>query len=371
MFSRRFILSLLGSLFFFLTAGKRSAMANIFFKPKKKMRPRIPPEPFIEGDKALVGVAGGAVNPVRSSPVGKQFAPIGNLPLSEEASNGVKEMIKEAVSLIGGFERLKLKGKTVLVKPNCVSGEKNPATTNPEVVKAVVEILYEQEAKKIYVGDMSALATLSTARNMKRNGIKKAAEEAGAEVIVFEDYDWVEVELPGALYIEKAYVTEWIYNVDIIINLPVIKTHRSASYTITLKNFIGCTHLKQRPYLIDSSHWEELISEFNIAYRPDLNIVDGTVSMIEGGPWEGTSADTNLIIASGDRVAADIIGLGIIKSFGNWKMVTEKDVWEQRQIKRAVELGLGKGKGNIKLILGSGDKNFKELMEKVRKETGL
>src|SRR4030066_360814 len=297
MFSRRFILSLLGSLFFFLTAGKGSAMANIFFKPKKKMRPRILPEPFIEGDKALVGVAGGAVNPVRSSPVGKQFAPIGNLPLSEEASNGVKEMIKEAVSLIGGFERLKLKGKTVLVKPNCVSGEKNPATTNPEVVKAVVEILYEQEAKKIYVGDMSALATLSTARNMKRNGIKKAAEEAGAEVIVFEDYDWVE---------------------------------------------------------------EELISEFNIAYRPDLNIVDGTVSMIEGGPWEGTSADTNLIIASGDRVAADIVGLGIIKSFGNWKMVTEKDVWEQRQIKRAVELGLGKGKGNIKLILGSGDKNFKE-----------
>src|SRR3972149_689050 len=306
MFSRRFILSLLGSLFFFLTAGKRSAMANIFFKPKKKMRPRIPPEPFIEGDKALVGVAGNST---------------------------IKEMIKEAVSLIGGFERLKLKGKTVLVKPNCVSGEKNPATTNPEVVKAVVEILYEQEAKKIYVGDMSALATLSTARNMKRNGIKKAAEEAGAEVIVFEDYDWVEVELPGALYIEKAYVTEWIYNVDIIINLPVIKTHRSASYTITLKNFIGCTHLKQRPYLIDSSHWEELISEFNIAYRPDLNIVDGTVSMIEGGPWEGTSADTNLIIASGDRVAADIVGLGIIKSFGNWKMVTEKEVWEQRQIK--------------------------------------
>src|SRR3989344_3797975 len=344
MFSRRFILSLLGSLFFFLTAGKRSAMANIFFKPKKKMRPRIPPEPFIEGDKALVGVAGNST---------------------------IKEMIKEAVSLIGGFERLKLKGKTVLVKPNCVSGEKNPATTNPEVVKAVVEILYEQEAKKVYVGDMSAMLTLSTIRNMKKNGIKKAAEEAGAEVIVFEDYDWVEVELPGALYIEKAYVTEWIYNVDIIINLPVIKTHRSASYTITLKNFIGCTHLKQRPYLIDSSHWEELISEFNIAYRPDLNIVDGTVSMIEGGPWEGTSADTNLIIASGDRVAADIVGLGIIKSFGNWKMVTEKDVWEQRQIKRAVELGLGKGKGNIKLILGSGDKNFKELMEKVRRETGL
>ena len=93
--------------------------------------------------------------------------------------------------------------------------------------------------------------------------------------------------------------------------------------------------------------------------------------MIEGGPWEGTSADTNLIIASGDRVAADIIGLGIIKSFGKWKMVAEKDVWEQKQIKRAIELGIGRGKDKIKFISGSGDKKFRELMERVRKETGL
>lgn len=87
-----------------------------------------------------------------------------------------------------------------------------------------------------------------------------------------------------------------------------------------------------------------------MAYQPHLNIVDGTKAMIEGGPWEGTTVDTNLIIASGDRVAADIAGLGIIKDFGRWRMVTEKDVWEQRQIKRALELGLGVGKEDIKVV---------------------
>ncbi|MBE7415751.1 MAG: hypothetical protein HS130_11190 [Deltaproteobacteria bacterium] len=40
--------------------------------------------------------------------------------------------------------------------------------------------------------------------------------------------------------------------------------------------------------------------------------------MIEGGPWQGTPAKTNLVIASGDRVAADIAGLGLIRSFGMW-----------------------------------------------------
>ena len=329
---------------FLLTIRKRSAMAQLFFRPKKKSKPRAPENLFTENGKAVVGVSG------NGSPA---------------------EMIRSAVALIGGFEKLKIKGKTVLVKPNVVSGEKSPATTNPEVVVAMVKILYDEGAKKVYVGDMSAMLTLSTSRNMDKNGIKKAALDAGAEVVVFEDHDWVEVELPGARYVKTAYVTEWIFNTDLIVNLPVIKTHRSASYTICLKNFIGCTHLKQRPYLIDSEHWEELIAEFNLAYRPDLNIIDGTVSMIEGGPWEGTPANTNLIIATGDRVAGDIVGLGIIKSFGRWGMVRDKDVWDQRQIKRALELGIGSRKGDIILKTGEGNRQFQELMKSVREHTGL
>jgi uncharacterized protein (DUF362 family) len=51
--------------------------------------------------------------------------------------------------------------------------------------------------------------------------------------------------------------------------------------------------------------WEEVVAEVNLAHRPDLKIVDGTVSMMEGGQWEGTPERTALIIASRDRVAAD------------------------------------------------------------------
>ena len=66
------------------------------------------------------------------------------------------------------------------------------------------------------------------------------------------------------------------------------------------------------------------MAEFNLAYRPDLNIVDATVAMIEGGPWKGTPARNGIIIASGDRVAADAVGLGLIRSFGRWRPVTGK-----------------------------------------------
>jgi len=324
------------------------AMAQFLFK-KKKSAPRSRENAFVRDGLALVGVAGGNG--------------------SEES--GIEKMIREAVSLIGGFQKLNIKRKKILIKPNVVSGQPNPATTNPKVVAAIVKILYDEGAEKVYVGDMSAFATLSTLRNMRRNGIKKAAEDNGAEIIVFEDYGWVEVELPRNTYVKKAYVTEWLYDVDLIVNLPVIKTHRSASYSITLKNFIGCTHLKQRPYLIDPSHWEEVVAEFNAAYAPDINIVDGTTSMVEGGPWEGTPAETNLIIASADRVAADVIGLGVIKSFGLWEAVTGKDVWDQKQIKTALGLGIGRDKEGIRLMEGGGDEKFRELMKSVRKNTGL
>ena len=338
-----------GILIFLLLAAmavvfwKRSLIRQLFSKPQKKSEPRMP-QPYIAGTpKSRVGVAGGA---------------------------SVEEMIRTAVSHIGGFDRFDLKGKTVLVKPNVVSDKPSPSTTNPEVVGAVARILYEEGAKKVFVGDMSAAFYLTTLSNMNRTGIKKAAQEAGAETIAFEDYGWVEMDIPKARF-KKVLVTEWIDRVDFFLNLPVIKTHRSASYSICLKNFIGCTHIRQRPYLIDSSRWEEVVAELNLAYRPDLNIVDGTVSMIEGGPWQGTPQETSLIIASTDRVAADVVGLGVIKAFRKWKKVNEKGVWEQTQIRRALELGIGRGKEEIVLLDSGRTAEFKELMNKVREETGL
>jgi len=328
----------------FLAIPERHAFSQSFFRPADVRPPRSRENLFIADGKSLVGVSSG---------------------------KDAEEMVERAVGLIGGFEKLELKGRTVLVKPNVVSGEKSPATTSPEVLSAVVRLLYGHGAKKVYAGDMSALRTISTKRNMARNGLLKAAVESGAEVVTFEDFGWYAVPLPGAQFVKEAYVTEWVFRPDIIVNLPVVKTHRSASYSITLKNFIGCTHLRQRPYLIDPSRWEELVAEFNAAYTPDINIADATVSMIEGGPWQGTPEMTNLVIASGDRVGADAAGLGLIRSFGRWAPVADKPVWEQTQIKTAIALGLGKPREKTRLLKGAGDERFDELFEAIREHTGL
>lgn len=279
-----------------------------------------------------------------------------------------KAMVREAVSLIGGFKPLDLRGKSVLVKPNVVGSRGNPTTTNPAVVGAVVSLLYEEGASKVHVGDMSALIRGSTAGNMEKTGILKAARESGAETVYFEDHGWVRVKVPAGKYLREVDVTEWIFRVDRVVNLPVVKTHQYAGYSICFKNFVGATHFSQRPYFVDSAHWAEVVTELNLAFRPDLNIVDGTRSMVEGGPWEGRAEATNLILASGDRIACDVIGLGIIRSFGRWGRL-ENGLWQQGQVKRAVELGLGaRGREEMELVTASldGAPEFQALMKKVR-----
>ena len=287
----------------------------------------------------------------------------------------VEEMVRKSVDMIGGIEKLGVKGKEVLVKPNVNSDDPYPATTNPEVVKSVVKLLYEAGASKVKVGDMSGIYWLPTIKCMEKVGIKKAAEETGAEVITFDDGSWVTIEPPQAKYFKSFMVAKAAYEAEKIISLPVIKTHRIATYSMSLKNFVGVIHPNNRQILHFSDMLEEMVAEINLAVHPSLIIMDGTKSMIAGGPASGTVRETNLIVASGDRIAIDIVGLSIVKNFGEWEKVSKIGVWDQRQIKRAIELDLGaKSPRDIELLaqsLDSNDTKFLQFIESINKNIGL
>ncbi len=314
---------------------------KVFFKEsEEKVEARSRENPYILGGKSLVAIAGGT---------------------------DLTGMVEKAVSLIGGFEALELSGKSVLVKPNVVGSRENPTTTNPELVGAVAQLLYSHGAAKVYVGDMSALIRGGTAGNMEATGIARAALRAGAEAVYFEDHGWVRVPVDGR-HLREVEISEWFFKVDRVINLPVIKTHQYAGYSICLKNLVGATHFSQRPYLIDRDHWEEVVAELNLAFSFPLHIADGTRIMVEGGPWQGTVRETNLVMAGGDPVACDVAGLAIIKSFDRWERLKDTSPWQMRQVKRAVELGLGAAdSGEMKVLTESLDQNqeFVRLMNSI------
>ena len=55
----------------------------------------------------------------------------------------------------------------------------------------------------------------------------------------------------------------------------------------------------------------------------------------------GKRAKGNMFIASTDRVAIDAVGLATLKVLGSNDQITNRKIFEQDQIARAVQLGLG------------------------------
>jgi uncharacterized protein (DUF362 family) len=202
----------------------------------------------------------------------------------------------------------------------------------------------------------------------------QAAGTIGAEIDAFDEGDWVEVRSPHVEHARMVYVAKAAYEAQRLISVPVIKTHRHASFSCALKNTVGCVHGQNKPWMYGSG-WQAAIAELNVAVRPHLYVVDGLQSLVQGGPWAGQAAPTQVVLASGDPIATDIVALGLIKAFGRWDLVGAKDVWEQVQIQRAVALGLGAhGPHEIELLTadltGSG-RTFAALVADIRRHAGL
>lgn len=349
--TRRSLLQLIGlaAMGIFVPAC-REMFEQILFSPdaSEKEVLAVPDNPFRTGSRSRVAI-------VR----GEEVAP----------------MVERAVDLIGGMARLDVRGSRTLVKPNVVWGDPPPATTDPRVVRAVASLAKRERPASLAVGDMSAVVSLPTRPHLEKTGIAEAARTVGAEVLAFEEEEWVEVHPPRVEYAKTVYVAKAAYEAERLISVPVIKTHRNASFSCALKNTVGCVHGKNKPWAYGSEGWEPAVAELNMAVRPHLFVVDGLQTMVHGGPWSGEAVPTQIILASGDPVATDVVALGIIKAFGRWGKVTTKGVWEQVQIRRAIALGLGAaGPDDMELIaedLTAGDPKFTKLVDDIRRHAGL
>ena len=265
------------------------------------------------------------------------FVRDGKALVSKIGFNGdIKGSIARAVEAIGGFGRLIATGDTILVKPNFNTADPLPASSDPQFVRAVIELLWENGAGRVVLGESSTFA-LSTRDVMEKTGMLRIAEEAGAEVVIFNEGDWVSVEI-GRRHLKKVNLAKSIFDAQKIVYVPCLKTHRFADFTVSLKLAVGFVKPRDRVRL-HMGNLREKIAELNTAVRPDLIIVDGRRCFISDGPERGEVREPNIVLASGDRIAIDVEGVRIIKSYPGTSL--KGDEWRYRQIRRAVKLGLG------------------------------
>jgi uncharacterized protein (DUF362 family) len=84
-----------------------------------------------------------------------------------------------------------------------------------------------------------------------------------------------------------------------------------------------------------------MIAEINAAYSPKLIVMDGLEAFVDGGPSTGRKVTGDVVVAGTDRVAVDAVGVAILKELGSNEAIMGRKIFDQEQIARAVELGLG------------------------------
>ena len=248
----------------------------------------------------------------------------------------LRENIDQAVAAIGGFGKLVEPGDTILIKPNFNTADPPPASSDPQFVKAVIELLYEHGAGKVVVGESSTFL-LSTEDALRKTGMLQAAKEVGAEVVIFDEGEWVTVDT-GQRYLKKVALAKAGLEAEKIVYVCCLKTHRFADFTMSLKLAMGFVRRRDRRGM-HLRRLREKLAELNLAIAPDLIIMDGRRCFISGGPAAGELREPNLILASGDRIAIDVEALKVIQSYPGHSL--KKGPWELTTIRRAVELGLG------------------------------
>ncbi len=220
-------------------------------------------------------------------------------------------MFKKAITLMGGMNTFVRKGQTVVVKPN-IGFPRKPevaATTNPLLVRSIIESCYRAGAKSVYVFDNVVMPTSGNSRNCyKISGIEDAAKAAGGIILPVDDFSYRAVTIPGAKTLKSAEVHRLILDSDVFINVPVLKHHSSTHLSIAMKNLMGIVNNRMKYHLVGL---DQCIADFCLYKKPDLNIVDAYRVLMSdgpGGPRDGRPVNVELkktLLMSRDIVAVD------------------------------------------------------------------
>jgi len=256
-----------------------------------------------------------------------------------KASPNLKQSILKAVNKIGGFKKIIKKGDRVLIKPNFNTLDPPPASSDLKFILAVAELIYQAGASQITIGERSGY-WLNTTQELKKAGYLQAFQKAHLPFIDFDKSDWYLFNLNSKIMRNAAFSSE-ILKHDKIIYLPCLKTHFQARFTLSLKLTVGFMHPRDRKYNLHLRNLEEKVAEINKVVYPDLIIMDGRKCFITEGPFNGELRKPNLILASGNRLALDVVALKTLLSYPAKNLLIYKNPFQYPQIKHAAQLGLG------------------------------
>ena len=236
-------------------------------------------------------------------------------------------------------------GKKVLIKPNFNTADPAPGSTHIDTLRQLVQEMKARGASHIVIGDSCGPG--STKAVIEQKGIPALAQELGFDVINFDELPadaWVHCNLEGCHWKGGFDVAKPVVDAEYLLWTCCLKTHQFGGvHSMSLKLAVGVTRKSSRFAELhsDANKIRPMIAEINHAFKPQVIVMDGVDIFVDGGPMTGKLVKAGVVVAGTDRIAVDAVGLAVLKHHGSNDAIMSKKIFEQEQMARAVELGLG------------------------------
>lgn len=228
--------------------------------------------------------------------------------IKDHSYESIKAAVDQVVADLGGLGEIIKPGDKVMIKPNMVAPSENRlggTVTRWEVCLAIYEAV--QAAGGVPFIAESAAAGRPTEPIIQMTGYQELRDR-GIPVIDLKAQGSPTCYMPienGKVY-EKIQTYELVRDTDVIITVPVMKTHEQTEITLGIKNLKGCLTDAQKK----AFHREGLLEgvvDWCATLKPALQIVDGTYGQEGVGPVWGDQKEMRLIIGSRDMVACEAV----------------------------------------------------------------
>jgi len=198
------------------------------------------------------------------------------------------------------------KNTRVLIKPNLLSPAK-PETgilTHPLVVRAAAEYVLARGGR-VQISDSPAMGSFE--RVLKEGAYRDTFDGLSVDFKPFRTTVRRNIGKPfGTIDLAAD-----IFEADIVINLPKLKTHSQMLLTLGVKNTFGCVVGTRKPEWhmrcgVNRETFARLLVQIHHVVNPAVTLVDGILALEGQGPGRsGTPRPIGTIIASKSAMAVD------------------------------------------------------------------
>lgn len=207
------------------------------------------------------------------------------------------------------------RGKRVLLKPNIgrVASPGTGVNTHPDVVAAAIDVFREAGAE-VAVGE-SPIMGVDVMEAFQQAGVGAVAQARHCPLIDMDRRDCVELDVPDGAVLHRLQACPEPLAFDVVVSIPVMKTHMHTGVTLGVKNMKGCLWRKSKVQLHmlpplegdDEKPINVAIADMSSVLRPHLTLIDGTVGMEGLGPSAGQPKPLDVVVAAADAFAADAV----------------------------------------------------------------